>query len=79
MILITAVPWKTGEASIHGAREMVCSKGTKSKKHRSHDHGMVAWTVCHEVDGVDMIKEDDCSLCVVLEDWMSKVLFHWSG
>ena len=66
MILITAVPWKKGEASFHGAREMVCREGANSKKHRRGDHGAVALTVSHQVDGMKVIMKDDCSWCVVL-------------
>lgn len=73
-ILTTAVPWGTGEASIHGAREMLCSEGANSKKHRCGDHGTVVWNVSQEVEGVKVTMEEDCPLCVVLEDWMSKVL-----
>ena len=65
-ILITAVPWKTGEASIHGARQMLCSEGANSKKHSCGDHGTVAWTVSQEVAGIKVMMEVECPLCVVL-------------
>ena len=73
MILITAVPLRTGEASIHGAREMWCSEGANSRKHSCGDHGTVASTVSHEVVGVKVIMKVECPSCVVLEGWMSKV------